>query len=108
MTNQTERFENFEQFWPHFMASHTKASTRWAHVIAVASGLASAGIALHRRSPWPAVVGSMGAVALALGAHPIFEGNVPENTGNFPWAIRANFRLFFRMLTGTLEFEAAQ
>jgi hypothetical protein len=82
METKPQAFETFEQFWPHFLSSHLKASTRWAHVGSTALGLAGVAVGLRRRSAWPLIVGAAGAAALAIGAHPLFEGNTAENVGH--------------------------
>ena len=108
MTTQSPTFETFEQFWPHFLSSHRKASTRWAHVGAAALGLAGVAAGLQKRSLWPLVAGAGGAVALAVSAHPLFEGNTAENLGHPLWAARAVVRLSLRTITGSIRVDLEQ
>jgi len=107
MSNTPQTFENFEQYWPHFLSSHRKASTRWAHVAAVGAGLTGFAFALGRRSVWPGIVGVVAASALANRAHAVFEGHTPENTAANPgkphWAARSFLRLCVRTITGEIE-----
>jgi hypothetical protein len=108
MSKTPDTFETFEQFWPHFLSSHRKASTRWAHVAAVGVGLAGAALGGRRRSVWPAIAGVGAAVALAAGAHPLFEGNTAQNAGRPLWALRAVGRLCLRTITGSINAEVEQ
>jgi hypothetical protein len=103
MSKNPETFETFEQFWPHFLSSHRKASTRWAHVAAVGAGIAGAALALRRHSALPMLAGLGAAAALAGGAHPVFEGNTPENGGHPLWAARAIARMCLRTITGAIH-----
>jgi hypothetical protein len=103
MSAEQKTFDSFEQFWPHFLSSHLKASTRWAHVAGVACGFAGAAVALRRRSVLPWIVGMGSAAALTVGAHPVFEGNKAENFGHPFWAARGVARLCLRTITGAIH-----
>lgn len=105
MSDPSPRFETFEQFWPHFLSSHRKPSTRWAHVAAMGVGAAGALLALRYRRVWPAIAGFSAASAMAGGAHTIFEGNTPENANRPLWAARAFTRLCARTITGAIKAE---
>ena len=58
-----------------------------------------------KRTPWPLVAGSAAFAALAVSAHPLFEGNWPENTGRPLFAILGNFRMAWHTLRGTMAAE---
>lgn len=102
------QLETFEQFWPHFLSSHRQPATRWMHVAAV--GAATVGIyaAVRRRRLAPLLVGSAAAFALATAAHPLFEGNTPQNLGRPLWAARGFLRLCVRTVTGRISAEVAE
>jgi hypothetical protein len=108
MGTERPRFDSFEQFWPHFLSSHLRASTRWAHVAAVGAGLAGAALAWRSRKAWPLAAGVGAGAALAGLAHPLFEGNTPENLGMPLWAARAVMRMCLRTVTGSIDAEIAQ
>lgn len=99
----TVEVEDFEGFYLHFLTSHTRAVTRWMHVAAVGAGVTGVAISAVTRRPLPALVGIGAGVALAVGAHPLFEGNVPENAGRPLWAARAVLRMCFRQVTGAID-----
>jgi hypothetical protein len=46
MTKQT--FDSFEEFWPYYVAMHSKAATRWVHLGGTLTGLAVTGYGLAR------------------------------------------------------------
>ena len=78
------------------------------NVGAAALGLAGAAAGLQRRSLWPLIAGAGGAVALAVGAHPLFEGNTAENLGHPLWAARAIARMSLRTITGSIRADLEQ
>ena len=64
--------------------------------------------AIHRRSISPALKGAALAAALAVGGHPVFQGDQPKNFGRPLWAARAFLRLCVRTITGRAERELAE
>jgi hypothetical protein len=100
--------QDFEAFYLHFLTSHTRSATRWMHVAGVGAGIIGVATAVATRRPLPAILGVAAAVGLAGGAHPLFEGNVPENTDAPPfWAARAVLRMCFRQVTGAIDVDLA-
>lgn len=100
-------FENFEQFWPHFLSSHRRPMTRWLHVAAVSVGAAGLAAAVRRRRMTPLLLGAAAGFALATTAHSLLEGNTPENLGRPLWAARGLLRLCLRTVTGSINAEVA-
>jgi len=98
---------DFESFYLHFLGSHTRPITRWMHVAAVGAGVLGAATAIATRKALPLVAGAGAAAALAVGAHPLFEGNTPQNTGSPLWAGRAVLRMCLRQVTGAIEADLA-
>jgi hypothetical protein len=103
-----ERYPDFDAFWLHFVRSHTRPATQWMHtvgVLAFCGGIATAAV---QGSPWPLLLGGLTFAAFALGAHPLFEGNVPENTGQPLLGVLGNFRMAWCTLRGTMAGEVAR
>lgn len=102
------RYENFDAFWGHFALSHTKPGTQWMHTAGVAVWCGGIAMSAARRTPWPFLAGSAAFAALAVGAHPLFEGGWPENLGQPVLGILANFRMAWHTVTGTMAGEVAR
>ena len=102
-----QEITDFEAFWLHFLTSHQRAATRWAHVAGLSLGVAGAVAALATRKVWPAALGGAAFAALALGAHPVLEGNRAENFGRPLWAARALGRMWVRSITGSIDADLA-
>jgi len=99
---------DFDEFWLHFLSSHRRGATRWAHVAGVTLGVAGAAAALGTRKLWPLVVGGGALAVLSVGAHPVFEGNRAENLGRPLWAARALGRMWLRQVTGAIDADLAK
>jgi hypothetical protein len=99
---------DFDEFWLHFLSSHRRGSTRWAHVAGVTLGVAGVAAALGTRKLWPLVLGGGALAVLAVGAHPLLEGNRAENLGRPLWAARALGRMWVRQVTGAIDTDLAK
>lgn len=96
---------DFDAFWEHFAQSHTRPATWWMHTAGVALWCAGITLSLARRRPGPFLVGSAAFAALALGAHPLFEHDLPQNTASPLYGIAGNFRMAWHTLRGTMAHE---
>jgi hypothetical protein len=99
--------DDFETFYLHFLTSHTRAITRWMHVAAVGAGITGAAVSIATRRPLPVILGAAASLALAVGSHPLFEGNVPQNAGQPGYGGRALLRMCFRQVTGAIDADLA-
>ncbi len=101
----TQQHHDFESFWKHFVRSHTRPATQWMHTAGVALWCTGAALSVVRRRPGPFLVGSVAFTALALGAHPLFEHDLPQNTSSPLYGIAGNFRMAWHVLRGTMATE---
>ncbi len=100
-----EHDDNFEAFWKKFLSDHPSRANRWAHVAALVAGAGGVVWAIRRRSIGPALKGAALAGALAVGGHPVFQGDRPKNFGRPLWAARAFVRMCARTVTGRADEE---
>ncbi len=99
---------SFDEFWPHYLRSHSKRSTRLLHGLGVgaAAGAVLTGLATRRGWLW--------VMALPLGygpawlGHLVFERNRPCTLDHPVWALRAGLRMVAMMAAGTLTEEIAR
>lgn len=95
-----DRFECYEDFWPYYVAMHSRSLTRWLHLAGTLSG-ATLTVAGALTGTWwmlPAlpVVG----YAVAWPAHWFVEGNNPATFGHPGWSLRGDLAMITRMLRG--------
>ncbi|WP_435136856.1 Mpo1-like protein [Actinacidiphila sp. bgisy144] len=98
MTKQT--YGSFEEFWPYYVAMHSKAATRWVHLAGSLTGLAVTGYGLARgRLRYAAALPAFG-YGTAWPAHFLIEGNNPATFGHPAWSLRGDVRMIATMLAG--------
>jgi hypothetical protein len=100
-----DRFESFDDFWPHYVRAHSKKSTRVLHFLGTSAGLTSAAVgALTGRLGYLLAAPLLGYGPAWIG-HFFFERNVPATFGHPFWSLRADFVMFAKMLRGTMDGE---
>ncbi|MYS23134.1 hypothetical protein GA0115240_148011 [Streptomyces sp. DvalAA-14] len=98
MTQRT--FHSFEEFWPYYVAMHSKAATRWVHLAGTLTGLAVTGYGLARgRRRYAAALPLIG-YGTAWPAHFLIEKNNPATFGHPAWSLRGDVRMITTMLAG--------
>ena len=102
-------FNDFEEFWGHFLSQHRHPATRWIHVAIVVVGVHGTLRAARKGSLAPILKAAATASVMAAFAHRVFEGGPPERKGGrHPlWSGRAFARLVVRTVTGRVKEEVA-
>ena len=98
-----DRLKTFEEFWPFYVAQHSRASTRACHFAGTTLVLGSlaAGVAL---SPALALLAPVLGYGPAWIGHFFFEKNRPA-TFTHPWySLLGDWVMFRDLLTGRLRF----
>ena len=98
MTQQT--FETYEGFWPYYVAMHSKAATRWVHLVGTLTGLAVSLYGLLSGDwlflLWLPVIG----YGTAWPAHFLIQKNNPATFGHPLWSLRGDAQMIRTMLAG--------
>ncbi|MGN6636996.1 MAG: Mpo1-like protein [Oryzihumus sp.] len=94
-------YTTYEEFWPYYVAMHSRASTRWAHLVGTTLGAATAahGLVRLRKPSWLLLWPLMGYGA-AWPSHFFIEQNNPATFGHPAWSLRGDFEMIRYMLTG--------
>lgn len=103
----TDPPQDFETFWPQFLANHQNPLVRWAHVAALGCAIGAVSAARRGRLGRAVVLGGT-AAALAVGAHHVLDGHGPQNFGQPLWAARGFLRLCARTVTGSIHDDLAR
>jgi hypothetical protein len=102
-----ERLSSFEEFWPFYVAQHSRASTRAWHFAGTTMVLATLAVALVVAPGWALAAPFVGYGPAWIG-HFFFEKNRPA-TFRYPWwSLRGDFRMYRLMLTGRMAPEVAR
>lgn len=105
MTNR--RFNSFSEFWPHYLAEHSRPATRLLHYAGtlIAIGFIIMLVAIGRW--WLFPLAFVPAYAFAWTAHFFIERNRPA-TFTYPlWSFMGDWKMLFLGLTGRLKAESS-
>ena len=96
---------NFADFWPYYLAEHSKPSTRAVHFLATFVWLGLLIAAVVTRYWWLLAAIPVTAYGLAWISHFFLERNRPA-TFKYPlYSLLADHKMFFYMLTGRMATE---
>jgi hypothetical protein len=97
-----DRLTSFEQFWPYYVAQHSKKSTRALHLAGTTLVLVTlAGSAVMLAPRWALLAPVVGYAPAWVG-HFFFERNRPA-TFRYPWwSLRGDFRMYALTLAGRM------
>jgi hypothetical protein len=93
-------FRSFDEFWPYYMAMHSRRATRWLHLSGTLTGAVLSATALVTQV-WillPALpVLGYGAAWLS---HWLIERNKPATFGHPVWSLRGDIRMIATIFRG--------
>ncbi|MCT9093991.1 DUF962 domain-containing protein [Streptomyces sp. ASQP_92] len=101
MTNTTKpTFDSYEEFWPYYVAMHSRAATRWVHLTGTLTGLALTAYGLARGRGRYALALPLIGYGTAWPAHWFIEKNNPATFGHPAWSLRGDRQMIAMMLAG--------
>ncbi|MER7760145.1 DUF962 domain-containing protein [Streptomyces sp. NPDC097619] len=102
MTEKSEgrAFGSYEEFWPYYVAMHSKAATRWVHLVGTLTGVAVTAYGLARGRRRYALALPVLGYGAAWPAHFLIEGNNPATFGHPLWSLRGDAQMIRMMLAG--------
>ena len=102
----TERaFETFEEFWDFYVSEHREKPTRILHFLGTtaAMGCIAGGLLTKRR--WLLLVAPVVGYGPAWIGHYFIEKNRPASFTHPLWSLRGDLRMWWKMVTGTMDAE---
>ena len=103
--NQTNRITSFEEFWPYYVREHSTAGCRALHFIGSALGIVCLATTFVTGNLWLILLGLVLGYGFAWIGHFFIEHNKPA-TFQYPlWSFRADWKMWFLMLTGRMRME---
>ncbi len=96
------KFRTFEQFWPHYLREHSHPRTRALHFAGTTFGGLMVLAWIATGSEGYLVASLVGSYGLAWFSHFFVESNQPATFLNPAWSLRADLRMYWKWVTGTL------
>lgn len=99
----TARFASFAEFYPYYLTQHADRRCRRAHFLGSSSAIAALAQYLDSLNPWWLLFGLASAYGGAWIGHFFYEKNRPASFSQ-PWySFRADWVMYWQMLTGKLS-----
>ena len=100
---EQSRYKTFSEFWPFYLAEHSKSGTRLLHLIGTVIGTATIVYFIASGRWWLLPLGLIPGYAFAWFAHFVIEKNKPA-TFQYPlWSFMGDYKMIALMLTGRLK-----
>lgn len=96
------RYKSFSEFWPFYVAEHSRSGTRLLHFIGTAAGVACIVYFIAIGSWWLFPLGLIPGYGCAWFAHFLIEKNRPA-TFKYPvWSFLGDYKMIGLMLSGKM------
>ena len=92
----------FEEFFPTYLAAHSKRATRIFHACGLLAGVTLGLTAIFTLRPWLLLVALAAGYLPAWTSHWFIEHNTPKTFGQPLLSFRGDFVMVWRLLTGKL------
>jgi hypothetical protein len=97
------RYDSFSQFYPYYLSQHEHRLCRRAHFLGTSSAIACIAQFVASPTPWWPLLAIVTGYGGAWIGHAVFEKNRPA-TFDYPWySFRADWVMYWQMLTGKLS-----
>jgi hypothetical protein len=97
------RYDSFAQFYPYYLSQHEHRLCRRAHFLGTSSAIAAIAQYVATPVPWWPLLAVVTGYGGAWIGHFVFEKNRPA-TFDYPWySFRADWVMYWEMLTGKLS-----
>ncbi|HEX6730884.1 MAG TPA: DUF962 domain-containing protein [Pyrinomonadaceae bacterium] len=104
----SHRYQSFSEFWPFYVAEHSKPGTRWMHLIGTAVATSTMVYLVASGRWWLFPLGLIPGYGAAWFAHFFIERNKPA-TFQYPlWSFLADYKMIAFMLAGKMNQEVAR
>jgi hypothetical protein len=102
------RYKSFSEFWPFYVAEHSKPGTRWMHLAGTVAGTSTMAYLIASGRWWLFPLGLIPGYGAAWFAHFFIERNKPA-TFQYPlWSFLADYKMIAFMLTGRMNQEVSR
>jgi hypothetical protein len=101
------RYNSFSEFWPHYVAEHSKQATRLLHLVGTAIALGSVVYFIAMGKWWLFPLALIPGYGAAWIGHFFIEKNRPATFQHPLWSFMGDYKMIGMMLTGRMSAEVA-
>jgi hypothetical protein len=106
--SSANRYKSFSEFWPFYVAEHSRRGTRVLHFVGTTLGTVFMIFMIASGSWWLFPLGLIPGYACAWIAHFVIEKNKPA-TFQYPlWSFMGDYKMIAYMITGKMNREVAR
>ena len=98
-------FNSFSEFWPHYVAEHSRPATRLLHLLGTLAGLAVVVYLIAIGRWWLFFLGFIPGYGAAWAGHFFVEKNRPATFQHPLWSLMGDYKMIWMMLTGRMSQE---
>jgi len=100
-----QRYNSFTEFWPYYLAEHSKLGTRLLHLIGTSTALGCVVLFIIIGKWWLFPLALIPGYGAAWIGHFFVEKNKPA-TFQYPlWSFMGDYKMIWLMLTGRMDAE---
>jgi hypothetical protein len=100
-----EKFDSFEEFWPHYLAEHSDPTNRLLHVIGTSAAFATVAAALIKKEPKLLALAPLLGYGPAWIGHFLIEKNRPATFSHPLWSLRGDLKMLRLVLGDEIDEE---
>ena len=102
------RYNSFTEFWPYYLAEHSKPGTRLLHLIGMSIALGAVVVFILMGKWWLFPLALIPGYGAAWIGHFFIEKNKPA-TFQYPlWSFMGDYKMIWLMLTGRMSDKAVR
>lgn len=101
----SQQYNSFSEFWPHYVAEHSRPQTRMLHLIGTAIALGCIVYFAGTGRWWLIPLALIPGYGLAWIAHFFIENNKPATFQHPLWSFMGDYKMIWLMLTGKIDAE---
>lgn len=106
--SSTKRMQTFEEFWPFYVKEHADPRTRKFHFVGTTAVIGLLGAAVLLRKGWPVALAPIAGYGPAWVSHFFIEKNKPASFKYPLWSLIADFKMWGKIATGSMDAEVAR
>ena len=98
-----KRYTSFAEFYPYYLTQHADRRCRRAHFVGTSAAIAAIVQYVDSMNPWWLLVAVVAGYGGAWIGHFLFEKNRPATFDQPLYSFRADWLMYWQMLTGKLS-----